>query len=254
MLSTGTPVRSITALITVAASSVTETSRKTPPNLPTGVRRGSQIRASRMPGQLTYDSDDLVQTTQCLRQVGDDGAGGAPLGWLLVLAGPAEVDQRHEPLPGGDAQGGHARSAPKHPRRAPVAGQSARVGGQQHHVGRAGGGAEILLVLNRVTRAEDRRRDQRWGPVELGCRLRSGGLLEPVQRLGPEHAESPRVGQVMVGRPPRQLEQLVEQLTGNGLGRERLVGPTGADRLLYIHAPEASRRLRHVLAGRATRL
>src|SRR5439155_5268839 len=44
----GIPVRRNRSRTTVAASSVTGTSRNTPPNRPTGVRIGSQITASRI--------------------------------------------------------------------------------------------------------------------------------------------------------------------------------------------------------------
>ena len=50
----GSSVRSISALITVVARSVTGTSRNMPPKRPTGVRSGSQMRASRMRAQLSW--------------------------------------------------------------------------------------------------------------------------------------------------------------------------------------------------------
>ena len=48
-----------------------------------------------------------------------------------------------------------------------------------------------------------------------------GGLLERGQRLGPDHAEAPRVGEVVVRRPARQLEQLLERLARHRLGCRR---------------------------------
>ena len=49
-------MREISSSITVVASVVTLTSRNTPPKRPTGVRSGSQIRASRIPRQLSCQS------------------------------------------------------------------------------------------------------------------------------------------------------------------------------------------------------
>ena len=53
---------------------------------------------------------------------------------------------------------------------------------------------------------------------------------------GPTHAEAPGRGQVVVGRPARQLEQLVQLLARQRLGPERLVGAAGPDRGLDVHA------------------
>ena len=58
--------------------------------------------------------------------------------------------------------------------------------------------------------------DQGRRAIELGRRLRPGGLLQPLERLRPEHPEAPGVGQVVVRRPAGELEQLVE-----GLSRHR---------------------------------
>ena len=57
------------ALITVVASSVTGTSRNMPPNLPTGVRSGSQMRASRIRPAYPDDVFDPL--------LGDGAAAGA---------------------------------------------------------------------------------------------------------------------------------------------------------------------------------
>ena len=57
----------------------------------------------------------------------------------------------------------------------------ARVGGQQHDVGRAGNGAQILLVLLLVVGDHLADADQRRRPVELGGAL-ARGVLQAAQR------------------------------------------------------------------------
>src|SRR3954470_11289675 len=80
----------------------------------------------------------------------------------------------------------------------------------------------VLLVLPRVlARLRDGDGDQRRRAVELAGRLGAGGLLEPRERLGAEHAEPPGVRQVVVRRPARELEQLLE---GRAVHRLRAIG------------------------------
>ena len=111
----------------------------------------------------------------------------------------------------------------QHPRGAPVAGQPARVGGEQDDVGGAGGRVQVLLVLDRVAAEHARADDQGRRAVELRRRLGPGGLLQALERPRPEHPKAPRVGQVVVRRPARELEQLVERpRVGTGSGRKAL--------------------------------
>ncbi len=56
-----------------------------------------------------------------------------------------------------------------------------------------------------------------------------------VEGAGPDDAKAPGDGQVVVRRPARQLEQLLELLARQRLGREDLVGATGANRRLDVH-------------------
>ena len=78
--------------------------------------------------------------------------------------------------------------------------------------------------------------DQGRRAVELGRRLRPGGLLEPLERPRAEHPEAPRIGQVVVRRPARELEQLVERLAGHRVGPEGLVRAP-ASRIAVLDAP-----------------
>ena len=138
--------------------------------------------------------------------------------------------------PGRRAASGRAQ----HGRRAPVAGEPARVRGEQHDVGRDRRGGVVLLVLDRVAGLDDRDDDERRRAVELRRGLLARRLLQARERLRAEHAEAPRVGQVVVRRPARELEQLVERLARNRLGSVDLVRPARADRLLDVHPGEAS--------------
>ena len=62
-----------------------------------------------------------------------------------------------------------------------------------------------------------------------------GRLLERRERLRAEHAEAPRVGQVVVRRPAGELEQLLERLAVDRLGRVGLVRAARADRRVDVH-------------------
>ena len=85
------------------------------------------------------------------------------------------------------------------------------MGGEQDDVAGGRGGVAVLLVLDRVAVLDRRGGDERRRAVELRGRLRAGRRLEPRERLRPEHAEPPRVGQVVVRRPARELEQGVQR-------------------------------------------
>ena len=128
--------------------------------------------------------------------------------------------------------------------RAPVAGQPARVRAEQHDVGGDRGRQHVLVVLVGVAGLLGAGHDQRGRAVELGARaglVLLGGGLE--LRLGvlAEHAEAPRVGDVVVRRPAGELEQLEQDGGRDGVGTERLVRAAGADELVD-HPGDARRR------------
>ena len=78
--------------------------------------------------------------------------------------------------------------------------------------------------------------DERRRAVELARRPRARRRLERLERPRAEHAEAPRVREVVVGRPARELEQLVER---RRVDRARLVGllrAPRADQLVELHA------------------
>ncbi len=56
------------------------------------------------------------------------------------------------------------------------------------------------------------RDDERRGAAELLLLRALAGGDEPRERLGADHAEAPRLGQVMVRREARELEQLLDGL------------------------------------------
>ena len=84
----------------------------------------------------------------------------------------------------------------------------------------------------------ERRRDEheRRRAVELRRLLRAADLLQPRQRLRPEHAEAPRLRQMVVRRQPGEVEQLEQRLARNRVRPELLVRPPGADELREVHA------------------
>ena len=68
---------------------------------------------------------------------------------------------------------------------------------------------------------------------------RARALLQPRERLRPEHAEAPRLRQMVVRREPRDVEQLEQRLPRHGLGAERLVRPPRRCELGEAHARRA---------------
>ena len=115
----------------------------------------------------------------------------------------------------GDVEGRAAGGLAQDRGRAPVAGQAAVVGAEQDGVGGAAGGQQVLLVGDGIVRRPDvGDRDERRRAVELAGALGADRGLQPLQRLGPEDAEAPRVGEVVVGRPAAELEQLGQQSRG----------------------------------------
>jgi hypothetical protein len=145
------------------------------------------------------------------------------------------MDQSDELLVGEDPKRLATVARPQHPWGPPVAGETAAVSCQQYCVDRARGGTEILLILHGIIRAKCGRSDERRRPVELRRCFWTGCLLQPRKRDRADNAETPRVRQMMIGRPPRQLEQRLQELWRHGLRTERLVRAPIPDRVLNIH-------------------
>ena len=58
---------------------------------------------------------------------------------------------------------------------------------------------------------------------------------EALERRRAEHAEAPRVGEVVVGRPAREVEERVERLPIDGTAVVGLVRPPRADEVFEFH-------------------
>ena len=152
-------------------------------------------------------------------------AGAARAAPCSCLRGPRWIRPTTR-SPSATPDGRTALGRAQHAGRAPVAGEPAGVRGQQHDVGRDRGRGEVLLVLDRVAAS---------APTEpttsVGARSSFAAASGPAasfsarQRLRADDAEPPRVRQVVVRRPARELEQLVERLARHGLGAVDLVGP-----------------------------
>ena len=146
---------------------------------------------------------------------------------------------------------------PQHAGSAPVRGEPALGGGEQHDRERRGRRADVLLVLDEAACQHGGDEDERRRPVELRRLLRAADLLQPRQRLRPEHAEAPRLREVVVRREPGEVEQLQQRLARNRLRPELLVRPPRADELREVHALRRAgrrrrRRRRRARAGSRT--
>jgi hypothetical protein len=142
------------------------------------------------------------------------------------------MDEAEEPFAVRQTDGLATRLCPEDVRSAPVAGKATGMRGEQDGVDRAGGRAQILLVLLEVPAQGSRRQNQCRRAVELRSFARPGSLLEPSKRFRTENAKAPRVRPVVVRSPTRELEQLVERVQRNGLGAERLVRPARTDQFV----------------------
>ena len=118
---------------------------------------------------------------------------------------------------------------------APVAGEAAGVGGEQDDVGGDRGRVQVLLVLDGVAAEGAGDDDQGRGAVELGGALLAGGLLQARQGGRADDAEAPGNGEVVVRRPARQLQQLLDLPARQRLRHEGLVGAAAAYRRLDVH-------------------
>src|SRR5829696_1851527 len=153
-----------------------------------------------------------------------------------ILARATEVQQPDDVLALTHSDRGATLGRPQHGGRAPVAGEPARVRGEQDDVARDGGRAEVLLVLDWITRFEHRRDHEGGRAVELRARLGSGRLLQAREGLRPDDPEAPWIGEIVVRRPARELEQLVERLPRQRVGRIGLVRAARSDRIVHLHA------------------
>src|SRR6185312_8911718 len=91
---------------------------------------------------------------------------------------------------------------------APVVRETARGGAEQHGVHRARSGVEILLVGLGVAREQRCRENERGRTAELRSLFLADGLLERGARLSAEDTKPPRLGEVVIGGPAREVEQL----------------------------------------------
>jgi hypothetical protein len=158
----------------------------------------------------------------------------------LLLDRIAEVQQSDETLAVRQADRVPSGLLAQDARGSPVAGQPVGVCSEQHDVAGNRGGVKVLLILLGVAGQRTGGDDQGRSTIELRRCFRPGRLLEPLQRRWAEDAEAPRRGEVVIGRPAGQLEQIVDLLAGNRLRLEGLVGATGADRGLDVDAGTVS--------------
>ena len=208
-------------------------------------------------GDAAADDDDLEALRR--RSPRSPRRGSASARRLHAARGHGEVDRgllggrgaRAGPAPGAGGRGGagrrSARSAGSPTARPPSGARAAAPACASSRRGRGRG--------RRAGRCRRRRRS-RAGPPRPGPgrrraprRRRSGSArgrasaapsgpaasFRRSQRRRADHAEAPGGGQVVVRRPAGQLEQLLELLPGERLGREGLVGAAGPDRGLDVH-------------------
>jgi hypothetical protein len=99
----------------------------------------------------------------------------------------------------------------------------------------------VFLVLLEVAAQHARGEHERARAVELRRFRRPCRFFQPLQGLRPEDPEPPRIRAVVVRRPARELEQLVQRLRRHGLRPEGLMGPSGANQLCKCgHATDTS--------------
>ena len=171
------------------------------------------------------------------RYVTNSSGSGRAGGGCSCRFGPRWISPRKRsssPRPTAAQPGGGAQDA----RRAPVVGEPARVRAEQHDVDRARRRAEVLLVLLAGRPSARRSRRRAWARGRACAASGPGAGLQPLARLGAEHAEAPRARQVVVGRPARELEQLVERRAVDRLGAVDLVRAAGPDRLVELHGED----------------
>ncbi len=153
----------------------------------------------------------------------------------------AEVDERDELLVLLEAEDRLCLRRLEEPRGAPVGGEASRVCSEQDDVDGTGRREQVFPVLVGIAGLERARDDERGSPAELRGLVRRAGGDEPVEGLRAEHAEAPRLRQVVVGGPPCELEQLLDRPPLHRLPLVGLVRPARPDCGLDLHAPKATR-------------
>ena len=94
---------------------------------------------------------------------------------------------------------------------------------------------EVLQILDLVLTPDRGGRHEGRCPIELCCGFRARCLFQSGERRSAENAKAPRVREMVIRDPTRQLEQLVQHRPRHRLGPEGLVGAPGADRALDVH-------------------
>ena len=120
-------------------------------------------------------------------------------------------------------------------RRPPVAREPAAGRPEQHRVDAARDRGQILLVGVRVAGQRCGREHEGRCPPQLHRLLVAADVVQTAPGLRPEHAESPRLGQMVVRGVQRELEQFAQRPLVEGLGTELLRGPPPANRAVYVH-------------------
>src|SRR6266542_1110848 len=121
----------------------------------------------------------------------------------------------------------------------PVGGEAALGRREEDEHDRRSGRADILFVLDQIAGQRGCGEDEGRRAVELRRLRGAGTLLEARECLPAEHTESPRLRQMMIRREARDVEQLDQCLSWNGLGPERLVRPPRRRELGKAHARRA---------------
>src|SRR2546429_1568697 len=149
------------------------------------------------------------------------------------------MQQAENPLAVGDgdrlttARGTQARGG------APVRREAALGRCEQHEHDRGGSRTHVLLVLHELAGESRGPDDERGCAVELRSLDGACALLEQPKAVGPEHAEAPRLREVVVRREAREVEKLQQRLAWNGLRAEGLVRPPACSEVGEAHARRA---------------
>jgi len=102
---------------------------------------------------------------------------------------------------------------------------------------------QILLVLHLVARQSGGGDDERRRAPELGRFLRAGEGFEARDRGRPEYVEAPGLGQVVVRRPAREVEQLPQGRVVDRIGTVLFVRAAAPDCVLDVHLSDGTRLL-----------
>src|SRR5581483_8364897 len=151
----------------------------------------------------------------------------------------AEVEEPQHALAARDAEYLAAAPRAEDSGRSPVRGETPLGGAEQDEHRGGGGGTDVLLVLHEVAREQGGEDDERRRAVEFRRLGRARRFLQTVERRGAEHAEAPRLRQVMVRGKTCEREQLQQRPARDRLGAERLVRPSRCRQLGEAHARPA---------------